>query len=221
MNKPNQAIIIGGGASIKEGISLGLWDMLKDRFVINCNLSFRHFLGTFMICVDGDGFIKRTVEMQALPLIFALDTHQGIEYPSNTILFKESLIYHERDSFTKGIYMQSLVGIPAIVTAIQLLQGIGYIFLLGYDWSKYTTDTHFYQDEHRGQGFTDYYEKHNPDKQLVPLLQETNIKIYNVSLQSNINCFEKISYPTMFNILDDVRYDQNELRKYINKLAKN
>ena len=38
--KPSQLIILGGGTSIKEGIEKGLWDKIKNRFVIGTNYSF-------------------------------------------------------------------------------------------------------------------------------------------------------------------------------------
>ena len=36
----NKLILLGGGYSINEGVDLGLWDKIRDKFVIACNASF-------------------------------------------------------------------------------------------------------------------------------------------------------------------------------------
>ena len=40
----DRAIIIGGGASIQEGISKGLWDSIKDEITVALNYSIRHLV---------------------------------------------------------------------------------------------------------------------------------------------------------------------------------
>ena len=53
MKKSNQLIIIGGGASIEEGISKNLWEKIKNKFVIGINYSYHHFPNpTFQVWLD-------------------------------------------------------------------------------------------------------------------------------------------------------------------------
>ena len=50
--RPTQLVILGGGASMKEGISKGLWNKLKDRFTLGINYSFNWFKSTLQTYVD-------------------------------------------------------------------------------------------------------------------------------------------------------------------------
>jgi hypothetical protein len=45
---PNELIIIGGGASIQEGIALNLKGRIKNKFVIALNFAYRHFDHTLL-----------------------------------------------------------------------------------------------------------------------------------------------------------------------------
>jgi hypothetical protein len=105
----------------------------------------------------------------------------------------------------------------------------GTIYLLGFDWTRRTglperdpnynpnsdLQIHFYIDiKHGGVGYVGYYENHNPDREFNQLIKK-DVKIYNVSPESNINSFEKISYEYMFNKLDNCLINQTELRQYI------
>jgi hypothetical protein len=62
-----------------------------------------------------------------------------------------------------------------------------------------------------------YYENHNPNKEFSKYLKE-DVKIYNVSPNSNINCFEKISYEQMFKLLNNITINQNDLRNQIRSI---
>lgn len=119
----------------------------------------------------------------------------------------------------------NLTGIFSIGLASYLMDYKGEIYLLGFDWNKgpkplnkekYTgysdTKTHFYNDiNHRGIGYTGYYDNHNPDKYFSCFL-DSNLKIYNVSPDSNINLFEKIDYNTFFNKISNQNINQEKLR---------
>jgi len=247
-NIPSEIIIIGGGSSINEGISLGLKDRIKDKFVVLCNFAFYHFDGTFLTFIDHEfysGFLKSNTNPPVMiqnkehrekiiqfPLIIGHETNQTktLKVP-NTILLKSASTY-TRD-LSKGIYNSHLVGIFSLTLACWLMDFKGKIFLCGYDYSHRTPEqiqnkekakTHYYSEKelnHRGIGYTNFYEKHKSSNYFSCYLQEKNIKIYNVSLNSNIGEFEKINYPTMFDLLDDVRYDQEELRELIkNKIIR-
>jgi len=69
--------------------------------------------------------------------------------------------------------------------------------------------------QHKGSGYVGYYENHNPDKEFKQFIKKDTFKIYNVSLESNINCFEKISYQKFFEILSPEKINQEEIREEI------
>lgn len=233
-----EIIIIGGGNSLKKALSLGLGARLEGRFIIVCNYAYKHFPHTFLAFQDREFYVpdyaKHYVEtdiprhpdiyeeLKKEPLIIGINDNGIEEFKlDNTILLDKE--YHE-----------NLTGIFAIKLALQLLNK-GTIYLLGFDWNRRTglperdpnynpksdLQIHYYNKEeinHRGIGYVGYYENHNPDK-IFNLLIKKDVKIYNVSLESNINCFEKITYEKMFELLSTEKINQEELRQEIkNKL---
>lgn len=244
MIKPKQLVIIGGGASIKKGISKGLWEKLKGKFTIGCNYSYRWFISTLQTYVDGDEqkdfYYKERENLAHLPLI--IGNKLKIPLLPNTIGISGATAYH-RD-LKNGIYKISLCGIYALSLAIWLLDE-GEIFMLGMDYGEFRKKeyeklatspqelsdltikdskgralTHFYQGEleHRGIGKVSHFNtKGRVDNDYVPFAEETKVKIYNVSLVSKIKTFEKISYDKFFELLNNERIDQTELRQQIRK----
>jgi hypothetical protein len=205
MKCPSECIIIGGGKSIKEGIELGLKNLLKDKFVITCNYAYRHFTPTIETFVDGDFYKDNLETLKTLPCIIGNKSQVAEKYLlPNTTLYPPGSIYYGKDSLEKGVYSPILTGIWSITLAICLMKQQGTIYLLGYDWTQ-EGDTHYYSKEeinHRGQGRVTFYKKHNADKYFKTFLIEKNIKIYNVSLNSQLQSFEKISYLSFFNLLN-------------------
>ena len=219
-----EIIIIGGGKSIQEGISLGLKDKIKDKFVIACNYAYKHFPHTILAFVDRDFYKPRPDtnypdiynELKKEPLIIGLNINGVEEFKlDNTILLGSK-------------YREPLTGIFALNIAEKIIER-GIIYLLGFDWTRRTgllerdpnynpnsdLQIHYYENiKHKGIGYVGYYENHNPDKKFVKFIKK-DIKIYNVSLQSNINCFEKITYATFFSKLNNVVYNSNNLKQKI------
>ncbi len=227
MNKPTQLIIIGGGSSIQEGISKGLWSKLKNRWTIGLNYSYNFFDSTVLCYVDGDGQFyskeSKNEKFQNLLLIIGKE-HNNLKVLPNTIALKTNDAKYYRD-VKLGCYKSSLVGLFALSLAIYLLDE-GEIFLLGYDNSAQEKDnknrpnTHFYQGEieHRGIGKINYYGGKDRAKRDFGVYKgEKKVKIYNVSLDSKIpgDIFEKISYDEFFKKLDNKQFDQNYIREYI------
>lgn len=234
MTLHNEVIIIGGGKSILKGIDSGLKNQIKNKFTILTNYSYRYFLGTFLVYSDREfyvpdyakNYVDETVirhpdiyeDLKKLPLIVGINENGIEEFKlNNTILLDKS-------------YRANLTGILALKLAEKLMSE-GTIYLLGFDWNrriglperdpnynpKSNLQIHYYPKEkinHRGQGLIGYYESHNPDKEFTKYLKEV-IKIYNVSPESNINCFEKISYEQMFGLLSNEVVNQDELRNQI------
>lgn len=229
---PKEIIIIGGGTSIKEGISIGLKEKLQNKFVITCNFSCYHFDSTFTTYIDKNFYLgdlnpaqikeknqNHIEKLKSLPLIVGNKfTEEKQYYYPNTIPVKQCGTYYHENILENGFYSGGLLcGIFAISLAMYLINYSGVLYCLGFDWTK-EGNTHYYSKEeinHRGQGFTKFYKSHNPQKYFEPFTKEKNIKIYNVSPSSNINCFEKIDYTTFFSKLNNVVYNQNELREYV------
>jgi hypothetical protein len=222
MNNPKQLIILGGGSSIKEGLSLGLWDKIKEHFVVGTNYSYKFFDSTLTVFVDSTFYNNQKIELERLPMIIGQCRNIKVKLP-NTLAIPANSIY-TRD-LKGGIHSAKLSGIYALALSIYLLD-IGEIYLLGYDLgavSKSLDDkkrpiTHWYQNqtEHRGVGKISYYDaKDRGDKDFGCFKNEKDVKIFNVSLKSKINVFPKISYEEFFKQLNEETFNQDELRLLI------
>jgi hypothetical protein len=223
---PTECIIVGGGRSIKQADSSQLQPVLASKFTILINYAFKHFLGTFLTFSDRAFYYPHPdydnpniyEELKQVPLIIGLNNNGVEEFKlPNTIL----LDYNK--------YRANLTGILALKLATIIMKK-GTIYLLGFDWNrrvglperdpnynpKSDLQIHYYDDiKHRGSGYVGYYENHNPNNDFLEYTKKRDIKIYNVSPESNINCFEKISYPEMFKLLTPTAVNQEELRKEI------
>jgi len=223
--KPSQLVIIGGGTSLKEGIQKGLWNRMIGKYTIGLNHIYKYFpRPTIQSYVDIDFYNDEYKNLKDIPLIIG-KYHYNLEHMEkkahpNTIMLQCIPNYH-RD-LKDGIYKDSLVGLFALSLAIKLLDK-GEIFLLGYDYgSNGAKDklgrkvTHFNQGEinHTGMGKVDYYETiGRANKDFGVYAKEEKVKIYNVSLNSKILTFPKISYDEFFNKLKDGEVDQDRIRR--------
>jgi len=226
-NNLNQLILIGGGSSIKEALSLGLWEKLKDKFTIGTNYSYKVFSATCQTFVDATFYNTEKENLDKLPMI--IGQTRNIKVRGENLISLSCGSEYDRN-LSKGVYSARLCGIYSLSLAIYLLD-IGELFLLGYDNGAITKDvdnknrriSHFYQGEieHRGVGKCNYYDsKNRGERDYGVYKQEQRVRIYNVSLQSNIPIFPKISYNEFFSKLDTNIYDQNELRNYIKEKLK-
>lgn len=217
-----QIVIVGGGPSISEGIPLGLWQKLEGYWTIGCNSAFKFFTPTILTFVDHQQFYKQfSKELKQLPLLI------GKHYPSLAQV-KHSNTYLMRDSrqfditLKQGVYSGSLCGLFSTTLACHLAKDVE-IFLLGFDFGAIGSvngrqRTHFYQGqiEHRGIGYTGFYDNTKTTNLFEPYVSLKGKKIYNVSLTSKIPYFEKITYEKFFELLK-TQYDQLELRQRILK----
>jgi len=156
-------------------------------------------------------------------------------------MIKGSGKYFGKESIKKGIYSGVLAGLFTTTLAIGL--GFDEIYLLGFDMDQKDGKTHFYQNmndvgdfigennEHRtGVGFNvsgdfntgvfnnndDYIQKF-----WTPYLEDSDIKIYNVSMSSRIRTFEKIDYDNFFKrIENNEKIDQAQIREEIRNKIK-
>jgi len=144
--------------------------------------------------------------------------------------------YWGKDAWNKGFYCSQLIGIKALNLAIAL--DYTEIYLLGFDACDINGHTHFYDDtdtgtyiwnnhKHCGVG-KDKNGKYNTGNYnkieelnkhwFQPFEQElkNGIKIYNVSLESKIDIFPKISYEEFSKNLKDKQFVNHEnIRKQI------
>lgn len=217
-----QLILIGGGSSIKEGISLGLWNKLEDKFTIGLNYSYKVFPATIQTFLDATFYNNERKALDKLPMLIG-QTRNIKNKGSNLLALSCGAIYNR--NLQGGAYSCRLCGIYTLSLAVYLLNE-GEIFLLGYDNGAITKNldekkrciSHWYQGqiEHRGVGKTSYYDvKDRGDKDFGVFKNEKKIKVYNVSPLSHINIFEKIDYATFFSKLNTETYSQDELRLFI------
>jgi len=232
----SEAIIVGGGASIKPYLA-ALQPLVATKFTILTNYAYKTFPGTILAFLDREFYVPdhakhyidpKTIrhpdiyeELKSLPLIVTINDNGIEEFKlDNTILIDKK-------------YRANLTGIFAL-KLLDLLQFQGTVYLLGFDWPRRTglperdpnyspksdLQIHYYDLKHKGSGYVGYYENHNPDKDFAAFIKKETFKIYNVSLESNINCFEKISYEQFFRQLSNKIESQEELRKEIRQLFK-
>lgn len=241
----NKIVIVGGGASISEGVDKGLWKFLEDKYTIGCNFSYIFLKQPTMQCfVDHKFFIENRQCLLSLPLVIG-NYHNGIMQakPDNTKLMKTT---HQYDRTLKtGVYSASLCGLFTLSLAIYLGGPGSEIYLLGMDFGEKrrekfeepvhspeelkkvtfhddmnTAITHFYQGQvtHRGIGKINYYnEKDRVKRSYQPYMDAKDVKIFNVSLISKIpnDMIPKISYDNFFENLKNGVVNQIDTRKEI------
>lgn len=198
-----QLIIIGGGASINEGINHDLWYKLDGHLTCGINYSFKYFNSTFLACMNYTDFYNTNRnKLKKLPLIITCSRPHSSKWLKNTILINQNF---------------RLSGILALYIGIKL--EVKEIYLLGFDYSKQNNRTHFYQGDikHRGIGQDQYYNRGFENRDFDKF-KNTKTKIYNVSPNSKINSFSKINYAKFFKKLNDNKYNQKELVKEIRRV---
>jgi hypothetical protein len=171
------------------------------------------------------------------------------EKKTQLILFNYSVKYLGREeSLTQRlIYSPQLTGIFATTIAICL--GFTKIYLLGFDFGsnpdpvtgQFPRDkfgnilSHWYQGmitdsemyakkrkDHRGIGNIDFFLSRNRQMALfAPFLEQKDVEIFTVGLESNLKTFTKIGYPEFMKIVDEIPdLDQKTAQKYSFNLLK-
>ena len=212
MVNPNSVIIIGGGASINEGIKKGLWDKLKGKFSVGCNATYKFFDSTMTCGVDGAFFREQKAELIKLSLVVTRNHHTALkEKWDNMIIMPFSTVEYYQ-GLKGGVYSNKLAGLFALSIGIYLI-GKGDVYLVGFDGGNPSGEkdkigkeiTHFYQNEfrHRGTGKVHYYNRANRMSEVFDRYKKViDINIKNVSMNSRIPSFEKISYDDFLIELD-------------------
>lgn len=228
MSENKTCVIVGGGKSILEGEKTGLWDKIQGQDVWGLNYTYKlypHKLSRQ--CFVDFNFFKNNKEQleelakQGIPI--HSKKHSKLRDITNDYIqqynsVRETGGFRGREALSPPhephlfIGRLGLVGTFAISLAIA--EKYNTIYLLGYDFGTLSINdkhTHWYQNKvdvvSTGVGRPTVY--FNPTSGLKQEVKDyevfTNIpdlKIYNVSLDSNIKCFEKISYPEFYRLLE-------------------
>jgi len=215
----SQLVIIGGGTSIEQGIKDGLFEKIKNKFVIGCNGAFLKTDVTMTITQDPSFAKKYTNELNELPLIVTSQHYRIGEILSNTHIFTLKTGETPFKSYLYVSYLH-LTGIMALSLACEMLE-VGEIFLLGYDWYSKYGKTNFH-NFNKSEQLLDYDKSASmADEVFFPFKQYTNIKIWNVSPFSNITIFDKLNYNQFYKKLIPVKINQDIMRLKIKDYLRN
>jgi len=206
-------VLIGGGASIKEGIELGLWDKIKHEEIWAINSVFLTipYEPSVLIWVDVEFYMhnkERIKELKAVKLI----AKEHTIYKKDKVYVNEyaiTRVKNNKDLYNVYTGGAGLTGMFALSLASR--KAYHNIYLLGYDWGTPNANdktTHYYQDDipklniqsfGAGKPMV-YIDKHSQPNKFVKDFEVYKDKknIYNVSLKSHINIFPKISYSEFF-----------------------
>ena len=226
LQQTKRVIIVGAGASISEGIDLGLWDKINGNIIWSCNYAWltMPYLPTRELFVDRSFFKNNTDKLNDL-------ANQGIEIVSKKNFITENLPKIVAYNTTRNIKdyngkegikndkiftgQQGFCGTFALHIAI--CEGYNEIFLLGFDFGipkdSVINITHYYQSKinviSSGMGKPHIYKDRNGNihqgvNDYSVFAIEQNIKISNVSLISNIPFFDKISYSEFFEKINEI-----------------
>lgn len=235
-----KVIIVGGGHSVLEGIEMGLWEKIKEEEVWSLNSVFKlmPYLPTVQLWVDV-GFYNNEVEnLQELHT-------KGVKMISRDkltwkALYKEITMYQttreikikQKSDNKELIYYGSmgLVGCFAVGVATQM--EYDRIYILGYDYGATSLNnkyTHWYQNKistlkihSSGAGRPQVYldKKGKPNKFLRDwdYYKDKKDVVRNVSINSNLEIFPKITYENMFGDLEknNARMDEDNGNNDIN-----
>lgn len=228
-------IIVGGGDSVREEWKNGLFDKIKDKGAEIWSLNFAFKLMPYLpdreFFVDRSFFDKNKDDLEQLArqnVPITARYHSKFAYIKEIQTFNVTKEPHEAEPYEALKKDKLFIGHMGLSGLFSLSYGIaaGYktIFLLGYDFgtnSIKNLNTHWYQEkisdlkiQSAGAGRPNIYRQTNTDtvKNFVHDFQyykkAINTKIYNVSLNSNIYTFPKISYEDFYKMLSGEKNEQ-------------
>jgi len=216
-----RCIIIGSGNSLTEGFEKNLPKLLQNEIVFTINEEFRFFKSTLTTFVDWTFYKCRYNLLKYHPMVVGRWDHHiknkeyCCEILPQLILLPSCSKYLGQDSWKKGFYTGKLSGLFTLTFAIAL--GFEKIFLLGFDCKSINGKTHHYEGI---SGFGQFVEENGKPRNRMgkkngiyntgifnkkkkdfnqdiwdnykPELEK--IQIYNVSSDSIIDTFPKITY---------------------------
>ena len=232
MKPSDRLIIVGGGNSMVDGIEKDLWNKISKEYTFGINSSIYFHEPTIPVFCDWYFYKSNKEELDKYYLVLGkFDGKIGksnkhkCQQGDNLILLKPNKDYYGADSWERGFYSAILTGCFSLTIGIAL--GFKEIYLLGYDFTEINGKTHFYQKDSlnnqvigkitmdsgniscgigkddRGRYRTGCYNK-SPELYFNEYKKvKEGVKIYNVSPESKITTFPKISYTKFFKILEE------------------
>jgi len=261
---PNKIIIIGSGASIRQGLwdtpieELPIWEAVKNQFTISCNWSFKWVDPTISMFCDHRFYCLEKEHLDKLPILLTakkngfynderkykkyfdkigdnlhfLKVCGGVKYKEHT-----DVIHNGVNTQLGGIYTPQLTGLMAIGYALSI--GCKELYLLGFDAGASQGRTHFYEGDKEHTGIVNWNnqtqtgvgldangrcknDNYNEDINwwFHPLTNnDADVKIYNVSPESNITVFPKISFSEFYKVYTtNKKIDQRILQEELERL---
>ena len=199
----NPLIIVGGGSSIKEGIKQNLWEIIKDEEVWSLNFAFLSmpYTPNKEVWIDFFFFLAQQNRLLKLKNCELIAKNTGTVYKEFPVTTYEAT--SNIDKYKDGILFLGrlcLCGIFALSLAIE--RGYNNIYLLGFDHGTpigNEKETHYYEGRVANpEVYRDENNKIRNEVKDFEVFIKDNIDIYNVSPESNINCFKKINYSDFF-----------------------
>jgi hypothetical protein len=217
-----QVILVGAGYSVKEGIDLGLWREIRKQNVWSINYAYQTmpFVPSAEIWQDLSFWVENQNSLHKLYVqgccLFAR-CHEDYKNSKEISCFESTPTeFYGRDAAAKGKIFTGRMGLTGVF-ALSLAVAKKYktIYLLGYDFGSMSvrdTNTHFYQDAGINPGASKhpsiYMYGDKPRSEVtdfdlfLDVMKEDDLKIYNVSPNSNISSFPKIGYEEFFRRLN-------------------
>jgi hypothetical protein len=205
-------VLVGAGASVREGIEQGLWWNLRRQNVWSLNYAFKvmPFIPSAQVWRDLGVWAENQNELLRLYnrgcCLYTKKLNDYATRPEIRTYGEDREVFHGREGVRKDkifIGRMGLTGVFALSLAIA--KGYDRVFLLGYDFgsSSFTDkDTHFYEGLNSEEGQPNIYltsdglprsEVEDFDRFLVD-----GVEIFNVSPRSHIGSFPKIEYSEFF-----------------------
>jgi len=210
MNK--SAILIGGGKSILEGVKQDLWNKISGKDIWSLNFAFltMPYLPSRELWID-KSFFKNNIEKLETIYKMGVECHtkRGDIYAGIPEIHTYECTREQHEMRDK-VYIgrMGMVGMFALSLAIK--EGYDEIFLLGYDFGTIHLEdshTHYYQYEGLkiesiGVGHPEIYTNNNGsiknEVEDFAIFNTYPTKIFNVSINSNISYFEKITWEIFY-----------------------
>jgi len=217
-------IIAGAGTSVTEGLKLDLWKHIEGQNIWSVNYAFMTmpYLPKRELWVDYNFFRKnmealqklseKGVEMRTKHNPKYVNLSAIISYPTT----RERKNYCGRQGIEKKTIFVGVQGFSGVFAlSLAIAEGYKNIFLLGFDYgvpfnASDMKFTHYYQKELKVESSGFYHPENYLTKSLTEVKKDVedfsvylneDAKIWNVSLISHIPYFEKISYPTFFEMI--------------------
>ena len=217
-------ILVGGGYSINDGLTKGLWEKIQGKDIWSLNHAFRTlpYLPTRQVWVDIFFFNHSVILLEDMAnkgVKMYAKRHQRYAALPNITQFwtsRNKTDYHGKEAFKHNLIYFGRMGLVGLfATSLAIADGYNQIYWCGFDFGTRNmndTKTHYYQEKINvlsgGIGKPEIYLK--PDNSVREevedfsvFLKEEDVKIYNVSINSNIPYYEKIDWETFFNKLNE------------------